>query len=103
MYNSRYLFFFLPVLALVYWCRRGECRRLRQVKTQNGTLVLSTSNEEVEFQYYDTPKKTYKSMKKSYVSGMVQVGMRGWCVMVLLLYHLGKIPRYICAVQIICR
>lgn len=35
-------------------------------------------NEDVEFQYYDTPKRTYKTMKKSYVSGMVQVGGGGW-------------------------
>ena len=35
--------------------------------------MVTTNNTEVEFQYYDTPHKKFKKMKKTYVSGMVQV------------------------------
>eukprot|EP00903_Cladosiphon_okamuranus_P018365 g16894.t1 len=41
-------------------------------ETRDGSLVVTTNNTEVEFQYYDTPHKTFKKMKKTYVSGMVQ-------------------------------
>lgn len=49
------------------------CGWLWQIETRNGTLIISTANKKVEFKYYDTPKKKYKDMKKSYVSGMLQV------------------------------
>lgn len=45
----------------------GKC------ETRNGSLVLTTNNTEVEFQYYDTPHKKFKKMTKTYVSGMLQV------------------------------
>ena len=44
-----------------------------QCETRDGSLVVTTNNTEVEFQYYDTPHKKFKKMKKTYVSGMVQV------------------------------
>lgn len=39
-------------------------------------MVITTNNTDVEFQYYDTPHKKYKSMEKTYVSGMLQVKIR---------------------------
>ncbi|CBJ31299.1 Beta-1,6-glucan active enzyme, family GH16 [Ectocarpus siliculosus] len=41
-------------------------------ETRDGALVITTNNTDVEFQYYDTPHKKYKSMAKTYVSGMMQ-------------------------------
>lgn len=45
-------------------------------ETRNGSLVVTTNNTEVEFLYYDTPHKKFKPMKKTYVSGMLQVRTR---------------------------
>ncbi|CAN0058786.1 unnamed protein product [Hapterophycus canaliculatus] len=41
-------------------------------ETRDGALYITTDNTEIEFQYYDTPHKTYKTLEKSYVSGMMQ-------------------------------
>ncbi|CAM9322280.1 unnamed protein product [Pylaiella littoralis] len=41
-------------------------------KTRNGSLVVTANNTEIEFTYYDTPHKKFKTMKKTYVSGMLQ-------------------------------
>ncbi|CAM9199215.1 unnamed protein product [Discosporangium mesarthrocarpum] len=42
------------------------------VETKNGSLEITTVNEDIDFMYYDTPAKTYRSMRKNYISGMVQ-------------------------------
>eukprot|EP00904_Undaria_pinnatifida_P011974 jgi/Undpi1/7907/HiC_scaffold_24.g10379.m1 len=55
-----------------YKTGKGLRHLLKGIETRNGTLIISTANKKVEFKYYDTPKKKYKDMKKSYVSGMLQ-------------------------------
>ncbi|CAN0161844.1 unnamed protein product, partial [Ascophyllum nodosum] len=42
------------------------------VETRNGSLVITSNNTEVEFDYYDTPKKKYRKMTKDYISAMIQ-------------------------------
>lgn len=44
-----------------------------QVETRDGAMIVTSNNTEIDFEYYDTPHKKFKKMKKFYVSGMVQV------------------------------
>ncbi|CAM9731741.1 unnamed protein product [Choristocarpus tenellus] len=42
------------------------------VTTKNGSLEITTLNKDITFKYFDTPKRRFQTMKKNYISGMVQ-------------------------------
>lgn len=59
-----------------------------KVRTENGSMFLTTNNSHVTFLYYDTPHKRYKEMTKAYMSAMVQVSPGR----LLYLEHLPLLP-----------